>query len=403
VQAIRFHYRPARYLLTRLRSRRRPLAALGRWGCVSLDDVEPPALPGPQWVRVHCTASGICGTDLSAITAHDSFTLEPFGAFPFTFGHENVGRIAEAGTDAGEWKVGDRVVVNPMLPCAVRELTPCPPCRRGDYGLCRRTTEGAIGGGPIIGFSPRTGGGWSRYFVAHRSQLHAAGPLHDDAAVLADPFVSALRPVLLHPPGRHDTVLVLGAGTIGILTVAALRAAGWKDGIAVLGRYDFQLELADRAGADTLLRSRDDLYRWAAALPEAVAYQPSLAPRFVEGGPSLVFDTVGSQRTAADALAITREGGRFILVGGAARVSADWTRLWYRHLSIHGIYAYGPAPAPDGGTGDIFPIALQLLRDSTIPDLGIVTHHFALADWRAALATALRKGPHRATKVVLHP
>src|SRR5687767_3844755 len=87
LRAIRFHYRPLRYLFTRYAAARRPALALGPLGCISLDDVEPPALPGPEWVRVQTTLSGICGSDLSAVTAHDSFTLEPFGAYPFTFGH----------------------------------------------------------------------------------------------------------------------------------------------------------------------------------------------------------------------------------------------------------------------------------------------------------------------------
>src|SRR5687768_5315738 len=93
IQAIRIHHRPIRYLWTRLAAARRPALALGPTGCVSFDDVEPPALPGPEWVRVETALSGICGSDLSAITAHDSFTLEPFGAYPFTFGHENVGVV----------------------------------------------------------------------------------------------------------------------------------------------------------------------------------------------------------------------------------------------------------------------------------------------------------------------
>src|SRR5690606_13284261 len=101
------------------------------------------------------------------------------------------------------------------------------------------------------------GGGWSPFFVAHRSQLHRADDIPDDLAVLADPLVSALRPVLLFPPRPDDVVFVIGAGTIGILTVRALRAIGWRGTVAVLGRYDFQLELAERAGASHVFRSRD--------------------------------------------------------------------------------------------------------------------------------------------------
>jgi L-iditol 2-dehydrogenase len=402
LHAIRFHYRPVRYLVTRFAARRRASIALGRLGCVSLDDVEPPALPGADWVRVETALSGICGSDLSAVQAHDSFTLEPFGAYPFTFGHENVGRVVESGAAAGEWQPGRRVIVNPMLSCEQRGLEACPPCARGDYGLCRNTAEGVPGPGPMTGFCPGAGGGWSRGFVAHRSQLHSADGLADETAVLADPLASALRGVLLHAPVAGDVVVVMGAGTIGVLTVVALRAMGWDGPVACLGRHDFQLELAEAAGADLLFRRPDEAYRWAESLPHARAYRPTLASRFVEGGPSLVFDTVGSSATIGHALGLTREAGRIVLVGGAAKVSADWTRLWYRQLTVAGIFAYGTAPFR-GVDRDIYHSSIELLRTTETARLGMVTHVFGLEEYRAALSAALDKRGNRSVKVAFRP
>src|SRR5690606_16684542 len=236
--------------------------------------------------------------------------------------------------------------------------------------------------------------------VAHASQLHRADGLSDEVAVLTDPFVSALRPVLLHPPAPDDVVLVIGAGSIGLLTVVALRATGFEGRIAVLGRYGFQFERAEAAGADVLLRSRDELYRWAGELPGAVAYKPTLAPRFVEGGPSLVFDTVGSETTIGDGIALTREGGRLVLVGGAAKASVDWTRVWYRQLTLAGMFAYGLAPL-EGRQQDIYRTAIELLRRRDYGTLGLLTHVFELEDYRAALHAALSKGGHGSIKVAL--
>lgn len=403
MRAIRFHFRPLRYLLTRWAASRRPAFALGPLGCVTYDDVAPPPLPGPDWVRIETSLSGICGSDLAALTAHDSFTLEPFGAFPFTFGHENVGRISEVGAAVEGWSTGERVIVNPMLACHQRGFDPvCAACARGEYGLCRRTTEGAIGGGPMIGYAPAVGGGWAQSFVAHQSQLHRAGELTDEIAVLADPLASALRPVLLHPPRPDDEILIIGAGTIGVLTVSALRMTGWEGPITVLGRYPFQLEQAERAGADRLLRSRDELYSWAGSLDGARSYKPSLAPRFVEGGPSLVYDTVGTQGSAGDTLALTREGGRIVLVGAAARLKADWTRLWYRQLTLAGVFAYGLAPY-QGERRDIYEATIDILQRGHFADLGMVTHIFPLEDYRAGLFAALDKSGHRSVKVAFRP
>src|SRR5690606_15814568 len=293
----------------------------------------------------------------------------------------NVGRIVEAGPVAGDWAVGERVIVNPMLACEQRGLDPvCDACARGEYGLCRRTTDGALGTGPMIGYSPATGGGWARYFVAHRSQLHRADTLPDEVAVLTDPFASALRPVLLHPPEEGDVILVIGAGTIGVLTVKALRLMGWTGTIAVSGRHPFQLEVAERAGADLVFRSRDALYAWAASLPDARSYKPSLAPRFIEGGPSLVFDTVGTNGSAGDALALTREGGRIVMVGGAARIRADWTRLWYRQLTLAGVFAYGLAPF-HGERRDIYDVSIELMQRDGFADLNLLTHVYDLEEY----------------------
>ncbi|HSH45912.1 MAG TPA: alcohol dehydrogenase catalytic domain-containing protein [Longimicrobiales bacterium] len=399
MRAIRFHYRPVRYLATRAVSRRMPTAGLGRFGFVRLDEVEPPALPGPDWVRLDSRLSGICGSDLNVITAHDSFTLEPFGAYPFTFGHEVVATVAETGPAVTRWAPGDRVIVSPMLACRQRGKPPCGACARGAYGLCRRVGEGV---GSMTGFSTLTGGGWSPSLVAHESQLHPQGNLPDEVAVLTDPFASAAKGVIMEPPGEDDTVLVIGAGTIGLLTVSALRLTGWTGAIAVSARYDFQAERARRAGADTILRTRDDLFRWAESMPEADAYDPTLAPRFVEGGPSLVYDTVGSQGTVQDALSLVREGGRLVMVGAAGKLSADWTRIWNRQIRVAGIFAYGAVPW-QGEDRDIYDVSLELIRGGDLKDLGLLTHVFELEEYRDAIAVALGKSGSGSIKVAFRP
>ena len=367
-------------------------------GFVRLDRIEPPALPGPDWVRIGSRLSGICGSDLGVITAHDSFTLEPFGAYPFTFGHEVVGTVLEAGSAVERWSEGDRVILNPMLSCRQKGLEPCAACGRGDYGLCRRATDG-VGG--ITGFSPVTGGGWGDELVAHESQLWPQGELPDPVAVLADPFASAAKGVLMEPPRAGDEVLVIGAGTIGLLTVRALRLCGWSGTIAVSARYGFQAERASRAGADVVLRSTDELYDWASSLPGASLLKPTLAPRFVEGGPSLVYDTVGSEATVTDGLSLTREGGRIVVTGAAAKLTADLTRLWHRQLRLTGVMVYGPVQFR-GRTMDIFDATLEMIRADDLGGLDLVTHVFELEEYRDAIAYALGKRDN-SVKVAFRP
>jgi threonine dehydrogenase-like Zn-dependent dehydrogenase len=367
----------------------------GRLGFVRLDHVEPLPLPARDWVRVEPRLSGICGSDLGVITAHESFALEPYGAYPFTFGHEVVGTVSETGPAVTGWAAGDRVVVHPLLSCRQKGEEPCAACRRGDYGVCRRATDGR---GGIAGFSPLTGGGWSDGMVVHESQLRSQGDLPDELAVLTDSLASAARGVLDEPPAMGDVVLVLGSGSIGLLTIRALRLTGWDGTVAVMARYPFQARRAVELGADVVLDSRSALYDWAAALPGAALYKPTLAARFVEGGPSLVYDTVGSAGTIRDSLALTREAGRIVLVGAAARADLDLTRLWHRHIRLTGIMVYGEVEY-EGRKLDIFDAALEMIRADDPVRLGLVTHTFELEEYRDAITVALSKRDRESIKV----
>ena len=395
MRAVRFHHRPLRYILARALSRRLPAIGTGPLGFVALDDVPRRALPGDDWVRLAPRLSGVCGTDLGAITAHDSFTLEPYGAYPFTFGHEVVATVSETGPAVDRWAEGDRVILNPMLACEQKGLPPCPACRRGDVGVCRRVTDGT---GSIAGFSPLTGGGWGDEMMAHESMLFPQGDLPDDVAVLTDAYASAAKGVFLEPPEPDDVVLVLGAGSIGLLMVRALRRIGWTGTVAVSARYGFQAEKAAALGADVVLRGRDELYEWASSLPEADTFEPTMAPRFVEGGPSLVYDSVGSPGTVRDALALTREEGRVVVTGAAGTARLDLTRLWHRQLRVTGVMVYGPVEH-DGRTRDIFDATLDLIRGDDLGRFRLLTDTFELEEYREAIRVALGKAAHGTVKV----
>jgi threonine dehydrogenase-like Zn-dependent dehydrogenase len=365
-------------------SGRLPAIGTGPLGFVTLDDVPRRELPGDDWVRLQPRLTGVCGSDLGVITAHDSFTLEPFGAYPFTFGHEVIGTVAEVGPAVTGWSEGDRVIVNPMLACEQKGVGPCPACRRGDVGVCRRVIDGT---GSIAGFSPLTGGGWADEMVVHQSMLIEQGEIPDEVAVLTDAYASAAKGVFLEPPEPGDVVLV-----------RALRRLGWDGTIAVSARYGFQAEKARELGADVVLRGSDTVYEWAESLPGASLRKPSMAPNFVEGGPSLVYDSVGSAGTVRDALSLTREQGRIVVTGAAASSKVDLTRLWHRQLRMTGVMVYGPVEH-QGRTRDIFDATLDLIRGDDLGRFNLLTHTFELEEYRDAIRVALGKDAHEAIKV----
>jgi len=402
--ALQFTGSLPRYGLTKVLGRIWRPAYWASWSCLQLRDVPPPSLPASSWVRIATRYGGICGSDLGTIMLHQSPVMSAITSLPFTLGHENVGIVTECGASVTAVRPGQRVVVNPVLSCEPRGFSDrCPNCARGETNLCLRFHEGAISAGTMIGFCRDTGGSWSPLFVAHQSQvLPVPDVLSDEEAVLAEPFAVALHAVLRHWPDDTATVLVLGAGIIGLLTVAALRALGSKARILITARYPFQAKEAERLGADIVLRARDpdDLYRQVARLTGAAILHPLIGRPLVQGGADLVFDCVGSSRTVDDAFRLTRAGGTVVLVGLASTPhGVDWTPVWLHELHVCGEMAYAHEQVGNW-RGHTMELALKLMAERKVELGSLVTHRFDLKNYRTALATVTQKGSAGVIKAV---
>lgn len=400
MRALQFDDSIPRYVLAKALGRFFPAIYWSGLGCLRYCEVAEPALPGPDWVRVRTRYGGICGSDLNAITLHDSPSVSAYTSFPFTLGHENLGTIAELGPAVQGFAVGERIVVDPLLGCAARGFADlCPSCARGDHGLCERRTEGTIAAGTMIGYCATTGGSWSPSFVAHHSQLvRVPESVSDENAALTDPFATALHAVLRSPPPEGGTVLVLGAGVIGLCAIAALRALGYSNRILVVARHSFQVELARRYGADEIVRPGDD-----AALAEALSarlHRPILGKPLVSGGAEVVYECVGSDASLDTAIRFTREGGAMVLVGLAAIPKGiDWTSIWLKEIGVLGSYAYG-FETWQGRRVRTFELALELMSAGKVDLSPLLTHRFALSEYCKALAAATRKSRHQLVKAV---
>jgi threonine dehydrogenase-like Zn-dependent dehydrogenase len=395
------------WLLLKALGHRFPGLATSPYALLRLRDVEPPRLPNAHWVRVRPALSGVCGSDLASITAEGSPFFAPLTSFPFTFGHEVVGTVEEVGPEVRAVAVGDRVVVEPALHCGVRGINPpCAACRAGQYGNCVNVTKGDISAGVQTGYCRDTGGGWSGSLVAHEAQLHKVPDgLPDDAAVMVEPFSCALHGVLRALGTEYSvlcaqTVLVLGCGTMGLLTIAALRAIEAPCRIVALAKHPHQREFAKQLGAHEIVpagRGQDDAL---CRRSGATLHQPEIGRPTVLGGFDLVFDCVGSPRSLDDALRFTRARGRTVLVGmPAIPKMVDWTTIWFKELNVMGVYAYGVEDFR-GERVRTFELALRFLREGRVDLRPLVTHRFALADYKRAIRTALATGPHRSVKTV---
>ncbi|MFQ6058134.1 MAG: zinc-binding dehydrogenase [Anaerolineae bacterium] len=404
MKALRFIESIPRYVLSKAIGTFYQPIFWSRFSCLQYDEVPEPPLPNENWARIKVRYGGICGSDLSIISLHNSPALSPFASFPFTMGHENVGTIAELGPGVQGFTPGERVVVDPVPGCEVRGFTDlCPACQRGDIALCQRLTEGDIAPGLLTGFCRDTGGSWSPYLVAHRSQLlRVPHSVDDENGVMVEPFAVALRAVLHNYPRDEDTVLIVGAGVIGICVVAALRALGSRARVLVLAKYPFQAQAAERYGADQVIRLTRgvDHYQELARALGATLHTPILGKRVVVGGADLVFDCVGSDESLDDALRFTRSGGRMVLVGLAAvPKGVDWTPIWLHEIEIKGSYAYG-IESYRGRRVRTFQMALDLMAEGVVDLAPLVTHRFRLEDYPRALATVTNKGRTGVMKAV---
>ncbi|MCH2412384.1 MAG: alcohol dehydrogenase catalytic domain-containing protein, partial [Acidimicrobiales bacterium] len=214
-------------------------------GPLRLADLEPPTAPGPDWVRVRPRLSGICGSDLTTIDGRSARYFEPLVSFPFVPGHEVVGDLDD----------GTRVVLEPVLGCVSRNLAPtCDPCSAGHLGNCEHTTFGDLEQGIQTGSCHDTGGGWATAFSAHPSQLHPVdGSFSDESAVMVEPTACAVHAALVADVPDGAIVTVLGAGTLGLLTIAALRTFAKPRTVVATARYPSQRRLAAELGADLVV------------------------------------------------------------------------------------------------------------------------------------------------------
>lgn len=382
-----------RFLATRALGQRRPGIGTSRLGVVRLTEVEPPPLPSPEWTRVRPILSGICGSDLATITAQGSPYFSPLTSTPFVFGHEVVGVVYETGANVTLVRTGDRVCLAPPLHCAIRGIDDlCAACLDGDLGHCRNVTRGAIGAGIQTGYCRDTGGGWSQGFVAHQSQLHRVPDgLSDAGAVLVEPFACCLSSVQQAPLDKNDTVVVFGCGTIGVLTIAALRYVGPSCRVIAIAKYPYQADVAHRLGADLVLPTGAGMRDRLARTVGAELLQPEIGPPVAIGGARVVFDCVGSGSTIDDAMRFTQARGTVIVVGmpGVPR-GIDWTAMWHKELEVRGSYT---------ADADTFNRTLSLATELDDQLAPLVGARFSLADYRAAIRCALQAGRRGVTKV----
>ena len=380
MKALVFERDEAKYAAASVGSLMRPGIGAGI-GPLELREIDEPALPGEGWEHITPTLTGICGSDLSTIDGHASGYFDPLVSFPFVPGHEVVGT-----TDAGH-----RIALEPVLGPAARGHSETPGAAPGDSDNYGYLLDGSIDDGIQVGFCASTGGGWGERFVAHHSQLHAVPEaLTDEDAVMLEPLAGGV-----HAAARAQIdgglVVVLGAGTMGLVTIAASREYTNAETILAVAKYPVQRTFAEDLGADVVV-APSEVHRAVRRMTGSTMLGSDLS-----GGAAVTIDAIGNASSIETSIGITRPKGRVVMVGMPGKVQVDLTALWHRETELVGAYTYGTDVWPDGTEISSFKRAKELTGKAKLGRL--VSAKYPLERYRDAISHAANAGQRGSIKI----
>jgi len=256
----------------------------------------------------------------------------------------------------------------------------------------------------MIGYNRDTGGGWSESCLVHESQLWPlADTVSDDDAVLLDPAAAALGGLLRTNEPRPERTLIVGGGTVGLLAADLDRVLDLSDDRELMVRHESQrARAASRSIKATVVSGEHQFRDWAAERGIPATHVTGYG--YVYRG---IFDrvivTAGSRSAVQWGLRAVRPRGTLVLVSAPASFSGlDPTPIWYREVTVRGIYEYGPVPW-QGETVHPYAVLLPLLEEGRITFRDLITHRFALEDFAEAFDRAVHRRRSGAIKVVFEP
>jgi L-iditol 2-dehydrogenase len=279
--------------------------------CLEYTDFPDPQ-PGDDELLVRVKACGICGSDVHGFTGKTGRRIPPL-----IMGHEAAGVVQGIGENARGFRKGDRVCFDSTVYC-----NKCAACRAGKYNRCVNRQ--------VLGVSVpefKRHGAFAEY-VAVPWWIVAGIP--DNMS-----FVQAalLEPVSIgmHAANRAcisigDTVVVVGAGTIGLFVLQACKLKGAR--VIICDINEFRLGIARKLGADVVMN------------PAAVNLKETVFKATDGGGADVAFEVVGFAQTFADAVSVTKTGGHLVAVGNLQKTAEfNLQELVARELTFTGSYA----------------------------------------------------------------
>ncbi|KAF2451069.1 putative alcohol dehydrogenase [Karstenula rhodostoma CBS 690.94] len=337
---------------------------------VAFEDRPVPKLRDEHEVRVHVAQTGICGSDVHYWQRGriGDFVLNS----PIVLGHESSGTVVEAGSKVTNLKVGDRVAIEPGVPCRR-----CDYCRAGSYNLCNDT---------IFAATPPWDGTLAKYYTVASDYCYKIPDTMDmEEAALVEPVAVAVQICKVASIRANQTVVVFGAGPIGVLSQAVAKASGAKKIIAV-DISQSRLDFARKYAADgTFLPPRAEEGVDSVTHAEKVAKM--IKEEFGLGeGADVVLECTGAEPCIQAGVNVAIKGGTYVQAGmGKENVVFPITTACIRALTIKGSIRYSTGCYPD---------AVHLVASGRVDVKSLITNRFKFEEAEKAfeLVKAAKEG-----------
>jgi L-iditol 2-dehydrogenase len=281
---------------------------LAKYGHLEMTELPQPT-PGADEVLVRVAACGICGSDVHGYDGSSGRRIPPI-----VMGHEAAGVIAAVGSDVRTFKEGDRVTLDSTVYCGA-----CGPCMRGEVNLCDRRQVLGVSCGDY-----RRAGAFAEFVsVPARIVYRLPDSLSFAEASMLEAVAVAVHAVSLTQIPKDTTALVVGAGTIGLLTLQALKAAGCKQ-VLIADVDDSRLALAKTLGATEALNAGKEL-------------MAEVLERTAGTGVDVAVEAVGRNETVKGCIDSVRKGGTVVLVGNISpEVTISLQKVVTRQIRLQG-------------------------------------------------------------------
>lgn len=306
----------------------------------------------PDEVLIKVKGVGVCGSDVHAYKG-----THPFRKPPVILGHEVAGEIAEVGKEVETLKRGDRVTLEPQVVCYN-----CSLCRQGKYNLCKEKR--------VLGTS-RWLGGFAEYIAVPEAIIFKLGDkMSFEDAVMVEPLAVGVHTAKMAKLNLGDTAVILGAGTIGLTTLVAVREAGATRIIAT-DTEDFNLKMAKQLGALRGVNVKRENLR------QIVMDNTS------GEGADVVVVAAGVSSLVEDALEIVKKGGTVVVVAIMEEsAQIDTFKIVYNEVDIVGSWVYGK---------DDFQAVMDLINSERIKPGSFVTHRWPIEKAQQAMEVIDKK------------